>query len=355
MEKIRRLIFKLGRYIYFTILTIVLILSILGAIPLVKFSGVDTFKHIMSNLCFGLVFLAPCILYGLITNKFKKLSLLKDKKWFIKIPVFAIGMLLSFVIFANASDMFSNSFSDEYIVLLNQYDDETLGENDSDKTVDNDEEVVSNSEDSDNNKKELVVEAIEEVVDAVDEEAIQKEDGQEKEKNRDKLNMDKYHKAVELSQATPPQYLEALKIIETIEENTVAYLMGENLKEEILEAVYIQECETVNYDYITKMLNSGNDLKVSINVEVLEIQQFGDKTLLTACDVENYNNVYVIVYNGVTELLNGDIAVIFGEVLGGYDDEEVGDKMLDILQSGYTIMLPQTTYNIPVINAKILY
>ena len=103
------------------------------------------------------------------------------------------------------------------------------------------------------------------------------------------------------------------------------------------------------------MLNSGNDLKVSINVEVLEIQQFGDKTLLTACDVENYNNVYVIVYNGVTELLNGDIAVIFGEVLGGYDDEEVGDKMLDILQSGYTIMLPQTTYNIPVINAKILY
>ena len=142
VEKIRRLIFKLGRYIYFTILTIVLILSILGAIPLVKFSGVDTFKHIMSNLCFGLVFLAPCILYGLITNKFKKLSLLKDKKWFIKIPVFAIGMLLSFVIFANASDMFSNSFSDEYIVLLNQYDDETLGENDSDKTVDNDEEVV---------------------------------------------------------------------------------------------------------------------------------------------------------------------------------------------------------------------
>lgn len=166
--------------------------------------------------------------------------------------------------------------------------------------------------------------------------------------------MDKYYKAVELLQAIPPKYLEALEVIKTIEENTIAYLRGENLKEEILEAVYIQQCETVSYDYITKMLNSGIKLKVSINVEVSEIQQFGNKTLVTARDTENYNNVYVIVYDGVTELLNGDMAVVFGEVLGSYENEEVGDKILDILQSGYTIMLPQTKYNIPVIHAKVL-
>lgn len=43
--------------------------------------------------------------------------------------------------------------------------------------------------------------------------------------------MDKYYNEVELSQGIPPKYLEAF---ETIKENTIAYLMGKNLKEEIL-------------------------------------------------------------------------------------------------------------------------
>lgn len=177
-----------------------------------------------------------------------------------------------------------------------------------------------------------------------------------KNNNEDNSTEDNYSKAVQLLESG--DQIAALDYLNKVPETDENYYISQDLIKEIHIDNVMSRAVTYDYANLNKNLAQLKDVAVELSGQIIDIQEYDGKTLLTMNMTQVSDNVYndsvVVMLDDRTDFIVNDYVTLYGEVVGSYGSNK---KLISKWWGdSYSIYLDANNSNdrIPLVKAVII-